>query len=110
MNVQANGLEGKVEVRELVWGTNDEECEEVDVVLMSDVFYDADAMGSLARTLRGVCGKRTIALAASEVRTSTAVCLEMIAREGFEVEEVSVIEGKLTGTDERILVVRDLCN
>lgn len=98
-NVAVNALQDRVEVRELVWGLNGDEIEveEVDVVLMSDVFYDADEMRALARTLKGVCRERTRVWAASEVRSSTEKCLEMLAYEGFQAEEVEVSTRELVG-------------
>ncbi|KAG1359143.1 hypothetical protein COCNU_08G005890 [Cocos nucifera] len=86
-NVEVNGLEGQVEVRELRWG-QEEAGEEVDVVVMSDVFFDPEEMKGLGRTLRGVWGKGTRAWAASEVRASVGDCLEELGREGFEVVEL----------------------
>ncbi|XP_073106414.1 uncharacterized protein [Elaeis guineensis] len=85
-NVEANGLEGQVEVRKLRWGEEDEE--EVDVVVMSDVFFDPEEMEELGRTLRGVWGEGTRAWAASEVRASVGECLEELGRDGFEVVEL----------------------
>lgn len=86
-NVEANGLEGRVEIRELRWG-EEEVGEEVDVVLMSDVFFDPEEMEGLGRTLRGVWGEGTRAWATSEVRASLGECLEALGREGFEVVEL----------------------
>ncbi|KAF8412832.1 hypothetical protein HHK36_000803 [Tetracentron sinense] len=92
-NVEANGLRDRVEVRELVWGS-DEECPshggelaEVDLVLMSDVFYDPLEMEALATTLKKVCGKGTRIWSASEIRSWTGECLDRLMSEGFGVIE-----------------------
>ncbi|PKA53073.1 hypothetical protein AXF42_Ash018981 [Apostasia shenzhenica] len=92
-NVEANGLADRVEVRELRWGSDDQggfsgEIGSVDVVLMSDLFFDPDEMAGLGRTVRAVWGETTRGWAASELRTSTADCLEALAAEGFRVEEL----------------------
>ncbi|XP_020594138.1 methyltransferase-like protein 23, partial [Phalaenopsis equestris] len=53
-NVEANGVGERVEVRELGWGSDEveefgREFGEVDVVLMSDLFFDPEEMGGLGR-------------------------------------------------------------
>ncbi|XP_028548018.1 uncharacterized protein LOC114578758, partial [Dendrobium catenatum] len=80
-NVEANGVGEKVEVRELRWESDNveefgNEVGEVDVVLMSDLFYDPEEMGGLGRAMRAVWGDRTKGWAASEVRDATVDCLE----------------------------------
>ncbi|RCV35707.1 hypothetical protein SETIT_7G261500v2 [Setaria italica] len=64
----------------------------VDVVLMSDVFYDPD-MPAMAATLRGLWrdgagGGGTVGWAASEVRDSMMDCMDVLREQGFEVDEV----------------------
>lgn len=89
-NVEANGLGERVEVRELVWGS-DESLSQIggfDLVLMSDVFYNAEEMVCLAKTLKRVCDRSTTVLAATEVRPSTAECLSELIKEGFELVEL----------------------
>lgn len=92
-NVEANGLQDRVEVREHVWGSDEfpsrpGESGEFDLILMSDVFYDAEEMAALAKTLKRVCGKDTVVWAASEVRPWTAECLSVLASQGFGVVEL----------------------
>lgn len=86
-NVEANGLGNVVQVRKLVWGS-DESLGEFDFVLMSDVFFDADEMGALAKTLKGACGDHTRVWAATEVRPWTGECLSVLADEGFGIVEL----------------------
>jgi nicotinamide N-methyltransferase len=69
-NVEANELEDRVEVRELVWGSEESlsrigELRRFDVVLLSDVFFDPEEMAALGRTLKKVSGNKTSVLAAS---------------------------------------------
>lgn len=64
----------------------------MDVVLMSDVFYDPD-MPAMAATLRGLWrdgagGGGTVGWAASEVRDSMMDCMDVLREQGFEVDEV----------------------
>ncbi|KAJ6342249.1 hypothetical protein OIU78_010223 [Salix suchowensis] len=97
-NVEANELEDRVEVRELVWGSDESlsrigESRRFDVVLMSDVFFDIEHMASLGRTLKMLSGSKTRVLAASEVRFWTGGCLNELASQGFEVVEVPSQEG-----------------
>ena len=89
-NVEANGLGERVEVRELVWGSDESPSQigEFDLVLMSDVFYNAEEMVCLAKTLKRVCDRGTTVLAATEVRPSTAECLSELIKEGFELIEL----------------------
>ncbi|KAF3777600.1 N-lysine methyltransferase protein [Nymphaea thermarum] len=83
-NAEANGLDECVEVKELVWGaTSPDEVGPADLVLMSDLFYDPDSMPSLAWTLRGLCRKGTILLAATETRASASDCFNVLMGEGF---------------------------
>lgn len=90
-NVEVNGLGDRVEVSELVWGSDGEwpsQLGEVDLVLMSDVFFDAAEMAALAKTLRRVCGAGTRVWAASEVRPWTSDVLNELVSEGFGVCEL----------------------
>ncbi|KAA8525943.1 hypothetical protein F0562_007957 [Nyssa sinensis] len=92
-NVEANGLGDRVEVTQLVWGSDDfpsrlGELGEVGLVLMSDVFFGTTEMAALAKTLKMVCGKETVAWAASEVRPWTSECLNVLVSEGFGVIEL----------------------
>lgn len=80
-SVAANGQEARVEVRELRWG---EAADAADVVLMSDVFFDAEEMEGLGRTMRAAWGAGTTGWAASELRPGVGECLEALKREGFE--------------------------
>ncbi|PKI46921.1 protein N-lysine methyltransferase METTL21A-like [Punica granatum] len=90
-NVEANGLGNRVEVRELVWGSVDEDLTQLgrfDLVLMSDVFIDPGEMPALAETLETVCREGTRIWAAGEVRTGTGECLSELVNRGFTVDEV----------------------
>ncbi|KAJ7952626.1 Lysine methyltransferase [Quillaja saponaria] len=88
-NVEANGLRDRVEVRELLWGTNEAlsnqggELGEFDIVLMSDVLFDPEEMEPLAKTLRNVCGQQTMIWAANEVRSPMYECLKELEGQGF---------------------------
>lgn len=107
-NVEVNGLRGRVEVRELVWGSDElrlGRAGEFDVVLMSDVFYDAEQMAALGKTVRRVCGAETGVWAASEVRPSTSECLKELVSQGFSVVEFpsQLGGGKVVEEDEDCL-------
>jgi nicotinamide N-methyltransferase len=96
-NVEANELEDRVEVRELVWGSEESlsrigELRRFDVVLLSDVFFDLEEMAALGRTLKKVSGNKTRVLAASEVRFWTGECLNELGSQGFKVVEVPIQE------------------
>ncbi|KAI9401644.1 hypothetical protein POPTR_001G148200v4, partial [Populus trichocarpa] len=96
-NVEANELEDRVEVRELVWGSEESlsrigELRRFDVVLLSDVFFDLEEMAALGRTLKKVSGNKTRILAASEVRFWTGECLNELVSQGFKVVEVPIQE------------------
>ncbi|KAK1289788.1 hypothetical protein QJS10_CPB18g00689 [Acorus calamus] len=92
-NVESNGLGDRVEVRELVWGLEGNDCAEgliegkIDLVLMSNVFYDQTAMPMLAER-RLSNKKELVVLGATEVRSGTMDCLGALMEEGFEVTEV----------------------
>ena len=90
-NVEANGLGDRVEVSQLVWGSDESTAElrEFDVVLMSDVFFDAEEMAALAKTVKKVCKKGTRIWAASEVRPWTTECLNELENEGFGIVELA---------------------
>lgn len=96
-NVEANEMCGRVEACELVWGSDElpsrltELVGEigVDLVLMSDVFYDPSLMGAMTKTLKMVCGRETKIWAATEVRDSAVECLTELASHGFEAAEVA---------------------
>ncbi|WRX18316.1 Lysine methyltransferase - like 6 [Theobroma cacao] len=92
-NVEANGFEGRVDVRELVWGSDESisgltESSTFDVVLMSDVFYDPEEMVGLSRTLKRICEEGTEIWAASELRPWTGECLNELRDQGFQVVEI----------------------
>ncbi|XP_023553140.1 protein N-lysine methyltransferase METTL21A-like [Cucurbita pepo subsp. pepo] len=94
-NVDANGLEDRVEVRELVWGLDESvsranEFGEFDLILMSDLFYDSEDMAPLAHILKIISGKHSKIWAASEIRPWTVECLTEFTNEGFKVEESQV--------------------
>ncbi|XP_058104980.1 uncharacterized protein LOC131248633 [Magnolia sinica] len=98
-SVEANGFSDRVEVRELVWGSDETWLSEVDLVLMSDVFYDTSEMPALAKTLSGLCGGGTTVWSASEVRTQTGECLELLKGEGFGVVELALVPSKAAADD-----------
>lgn len=89
-NVEANGLGDRVEVRELVWGSEESKQSEVgefDFVLMSDVFFEPEEMVGLGKTLKNVCCSNTWNCAVSEVRPWTGDCLNELVNKGFRVRE-----------------------
>lgn len=109
-NVEVNGLGDRVEVRELVWGSDESrshsgESGEFDLVLMSDVFYDQEEMAALAETLKVVCGKGTMVWAASEVRPWTGECLNVLVSEGFGIVELPSQLGHSTSLEQEDLVL-----
>ncbi|XP_052154192.1 uncharacterized protein LOC127772223 [Oryza glaberrima] len=96
-NADANGLTAEqADVRELRWGGHLEPEVQVDVVLMSDVFYDPDDMPAMADTLHGLWrdgdsdsdGGGTVGWAASEARDGVQDCIDVLREQGFEVVEV----------------------
>lgn len=94
-NVDVNGLSDRVEVCELVWGSNvlpnplrEFVQNKVDLVLMSDLFYDPSLMAPLAKTLKMVCGNETLIWSVTEVRESTNDCVNELASHEFEVKEL----------------------
>ncbi|OVA05658.1 Nicotinamide N-methyltransferase-like [Macleaya cordata] len=102
-NVEANSLGDRVEVRELVWGSEESwlslvgstELDNVDLVLMSDVFYDTSEMAALGKTLGWIvkcgCGESktttTRIWSATEIRPWTGECLDELTDQGFDVIE-----------------------
>ncbi|PON48405.1 Lysine methyltransferase [Trema orientale] len=101
-NVEANGLGDRVEVSELVWGSDESvgELGEFELVLMSDVFFDAEDMAALAKTLRKVCKRGTRIWAASEGRPWTGECLNELEKEGFGIVELASELAPLVGAKE----------
>ncbi|EMS68066.1 hypothetical protein TRIUR3_30074 [Triticum urartu] len=92
-NAEANGLTtAQADVRELRWGEDADlpDCEllRVDVVLMSDVFYDPEEMPAMAATLRRLWRDGTVGWAASEVRCGVQDCVDVLREHGFDVAEV----------------------
>lgn len=91
-NVEANGLGDRVEVRQLVWGSDESLSElgwgEFNLVLMSDLFFDTEEMARLAKTLKSVCRKGTRIWAASELRPWTVECLNELTKQGFGLAEL----------------------
>lgn len=101
-NADANGLTAEqADVRELRWGGHLEPEVQVDVVLMSDVFYDPDDMPAMADTLHGLWrdgdsdGGGTVGWAASEARDGVQDCIDVLREQGFEVVEVDRVTRSL---------------
>ncbi|KAE8774102.1 hypothetical protein D1007_53527 [Hordeum vulgare] len=95
-NAEANGLTpAQADVRELRWGEDagvpDHELLRVDVVLMSDVFYDPEEMPAMAATLRRLWRDGTVGWAASEVRCGVQDCLDVLREHGFHVAEIDMV-------------------
>ncbi|XP_027183049.1 protein-lysine methyltransferase METTL21D-like [Coffea eugenioides] len=93
-NVEVNGLGDRVLACQLAWGSDElpsqlNEVGHVDLVLLSDVFFDAAEMGGLAKTLKKVCGKETTVWGATEVRPWTSASLGELESEGFGIVELS---------------------
>lgn len=101
-NVEANRHGDRVEVRQLVWGSDESSSGfdgfDFDLVLMSDVFFDMEEMAALAKTLKKVCRKETVVWAASEVRPWTGECLNVLVSEGFGVVELPSQLGGSSGS------------
>ncbi|XP_008448745.2 uncharacterized protein LOC103490817 [Cucumis melo] len=94
-NVDANGLGDRVEVRELVWGSNElasqaNELGEFDLILMSDLFYDSEEMPHLAQVLKIISGTDSKIWAASEIRPWTIECITELVNQGFKITESPV--------------------
>lgn len=94
-NVDANGLGDRVEVRELIWGSDDSvsqanELGEFDLILMSDLFYDPEDMAPLAHILKIISRKDSKIWAVSEIRPWTIECLTEFTNQGFEIKESPV--------------------
>ncbi|XP_077247500.1 uncharacterized protein LOC143887276 [Tasmannia lanceolata] len=108
-NVEVNGLSELVEVREVNWGSDELwGLGEVDLVLMSDVFFDVGEIEGLAKTLRGVCRRReTRVWAASEFRSQTGECLEVLKGEGFGVVEMPLPVTGIAGDDDSVTTDTD---
>uniref|UniRef100_A0A0D9WAA7 Uncharacterized protein n=1 Tax=Leersia perrieri TaxID=77586 RepID=A0A0D9WAA7_9ORYZ len=109
LNALANGLVPDLQayVRELRWGEQLETDLRIDVVLMSDVFYDPGDMPAMAATLRGVWreddgGGGTVGWAASESRDGVEECVEVLREEGFEVDEVDRVTRPLLRDGEQV--------
>ncbi|KAL7164947.1 hypothetical protein ACSBR2_040775 [Camellia fascicularis] len=109
-NVEANGLGDRVEVSRLVWGSEEELGDEVavvDLVVMSDVFFDAEEAVALGRTLRRVCGEGTKVWAASEVRPWSGDCVNELVSQGFEVVE---FPSQFSGSSDEFAVFQLVCS
>ncbi|KAF7137642.1 hypothetical protein RHSIM_Rhsim07G0121000 [Rhododendron simsii] len=92
-NVEANGLGDRVEVSRLIWGSDELPSQlgdlgGVDLVLMSDVFFDVAETAALGKTLKRICGEKTVVWAACEVRPWTGDCLNQLVSHGFELVEL----------------------
>lgn len=91
-NVYANGLEDRVEVTELVWGSDESviqanELGKFDLILMSDLFYDSEEMPPLAHILKIISGKESKIWVASEIRPWTVKCLTEFMNQGFKIKD-----------------------
>ncbi|KAJ1693261.1 hypothetical protein LUZ63_009959 [Rhynchospora breviuscula] len=96
-NVGANGLEDLVQVMELKWGEDASMLGQVDVLLLSDLFYDPEEMPALAKTMHSVWAEGTSGYAASEVRDGVNECLMVLRQEGFEFHDVALMTRPLNG-------------
>lgn len=103
-NVEVNELGDRVIVSQFVWGSELpvelSELEHVDLVLLSDVFFDASEMPALAKTLKEVCRNVTTVWAATEVKPWTAESLKALASEGFGIVELSSHDGDLLSPED----------
>lgn len=77
-----------LKVMELNWGEDASMLGPVDVVLLSDLFYDPEEALPLAKTMRSVWTEGTRGYAASEVRDRVDECFKILRQEGFEFENV----------------------
>ncbi|XP_027084456.1 uncharacterized protein [Coffea arabica] len=117
-NVEVNGLGDRVLACQLAWGSDEipsqlNELGHVDLVLLSDVFFDAAEMGGLAKTLKKVCGKETTVWGATEVRPWTSASLGELESEGFGIVELSSqlsdgLHEEVTGGDQEEISVFQL--
>lgn len=92
-NVEANGLGDVVDVSRLMWGSDElpsqlSELGRVDLVVVSDVFFDTSEIAALAKTLRMICSDGTRVWAACKLRPWTSDILGELVREGFEITEL----------------------
>lgn len=103
-NAEANELGDRVTVCQSVWGSELpvqlRELEHVDLVLLSDVFFDVMEMSALAKTLKEVCRNGTTVWAATEVRPWTTDSLKELASEGFEIVELSSTGGDVLSSED----------
>lgn len=77
-----------LKVMELNWGEDASMLGPVDVVLLSDLFYDPEEALPLAKTLHSVWAEGTRGYAASEVRDGVEECLKILRQEGFKIKNV----------------------
>lgn len=93
-NVEANApaLASHVRVLPLEWGSESEDHQlsavvgedgPFDLVLMSDLLYNAGSVRSLCGILKAVSDKRTEILLAYELRMGTTDCFKVLREEGF---------------------------
>lgn len=84
-NVEANSLTDSVKVKALEWGEDCSHCSPpVDLVLMSDLLYDLEAMPQLCDSLLRLSAVgHTQILVAYEMRLGTTECLQSLWDSGF---------------------------
>jgi len=90
-NIDENGLRERAKAMALVWGDGCSGLDldpPVDFVLISDVWYDVDAMPDLCQTLRDLSDGDTKILMGCELRFVASECLEIMVEEGFVLCEV----------------------
>ncbi|XP_043692062.1 protein N-lysine methyltransferase METTL21A-like [Telopea speciosissima] len=112
-NVEANALEDRVQVRELLWGSDESQTSDgselghVGLVLMSDVFFGASETAALAKTLKRLCGSETRIWSASEIRGWIGDSLEELRREGFGVVELPSQQLVLSSSSAASMAIED---
>jgi Lysine methyltransferase len=77
-----------LKVMELNWGEDASMLGQVDVVLLSDLFYDPEEMLALAKTMTSIWTEQTKGYAASEVRDGVEECLKVLREQGFVIQDV----------------------
>lgn len=91
--LQANGLAGVATAEALPWGEPVGQLHPpFDVVLASDVLYQAQALPLFVRTLAALCGPATLALLCNEHRPALPFPRHLFAAAGFSLRRVPLSE------------------
>ncbi|GAB4820725.1 hypothetical protein N2152v2_007771 [Parachlorella kessleri] len=89
-NIQLNSLQERAHAAALRWGEGVAHLQPpFDLVLASDVIYQAEAVPALLATLRDLSGPRTLILLAAEHREQLPFPTQQVEAAGFEVVPVA---------------------